>query len=529
MMRTRSIKARLSLVFLFLFGLVVLLGTFSIAGLSYFNEVSSQVRDRSLPSTRVLGDLNNLTSDFRAAEAASLLTSDPGELAATEKEMEELDRGITVAQIAYRQIRHDPAELALYAQFAQKWNDYRGVVRDVQSLSPGSERAAAIGLYKTTSKKAYDSASNTLGLLTDRNVASARQASVSEELAYVRARRLIVLTVIFAGLLVAGAMTYVRRSISAPLLDLTGRMLRLAANETNIEIEGTGRHDEIGAMAHAVVVFRDNAIELIASRHGLAQQASMLQEKLAQEQRLMLLQRNFVSMASHEFRTPLTIIDGHAQRLIRMKDRLGAEDLAERAGKIRNAVFRMTHLIHNLIDSARVIDGDVELYFHPSTTDLTMLLHEVCQLQREITPHARILESFDTRPLPIVGDSSLLFQVFSNLLSNAVKYSPGAGLITVTAALDPSRVAIISVEDHGIGIAATDRDRVFERYYRGSNAAGIIGTGVGLYFVKLVVELHGGNVVAESREGEGSRFTVRLPLNATIRQDSEAPKATPIP
>jgi two-component system OmpR family sensor kinase len=82
-------------------------------------------------------------------------------------------------------------------------------------------------------------------------------------------------------------------------------------------------------------VVRRNAVELMASRHGLAQQASMLQEKLAEEQRLMLLQRNFVSMASHEFRTPLTIIDGHAQRLIRMKDRLGAEDLAERARKIR--------------------------------------------------------------------------------------------------------------------------------------------------------------------------------------------------
>jgi K+-sensing histidine kinase KdpD len=88
----------------------------------------------------------------------------------------------------------------------------------------------------------------------------------------------------------------------------------------------------------------------------------------------MLLQRNLVSMASHEFRTPLTIIDAHAQRLIRMKDRLSPEDLRERAHKIRSAVLRMTHLIRNLIDSPRLIDGDVELHFHPSVTDVGMEL-----------------------------------------------------------------------------------------------------------------------------------------------------------
>jgi two-component system OmpR family sensor kinase len=519
MRRTRSIRTRLSLVFLFLFGLVALLGAFGIGSLSYFNGASSRVRDRSLPSTRVLGDLNNLTSDFRAAEAASLLASNSSELAEIEKEMVELDRGISVAQLAYRQIRHDSAEDALYEQFTHKWDEYRNVVRKVEVLSLGSERASAIGLFKTNSKTAYDAASDTLGLLTDRNVANAREASARSDLAYSRALWLIILTILCAGLLVAAAMTYVRRSISAPLLDLTGRMLRLAANETNIEIEGEARHDEIGEMARAVVVFRDNAIELVTSRHGLAQQASMLQEKLAEEQRLMRLQRNFVSMASHEFRTPLTIIDAHAQRLISMKERLGTEQLVERARKIRSAVSRMTHLIHNLIDSSRAIDGDIELYFHPSATDLAALLREVCQLQREIAPQARILEDIPT-PLHIVGDPNLLFQVFSNLLSNAVKYSPGAGLIKVTAALADSEV-LVAVADHGIGVAEADHSRLFERYYRGSNTAGIVGTGIGLYFVKMVVELHGGDIDVESAEGSGSRFTVRLPCKsrASNRED----------
>jgi len=306
-------------------------------------------------------------------------------------------------------------------------------------------------------------------------------------------------------------MVFVRRSISAPILDLADRMHRLAANDTGIDMQASERHDEIGEMERAVVVFRNNAIELMNSRIGLEHQATMLHDRLVEEQRLMLLQRNFVSMASHEFRTPITIIDGHAQRLIRMKDRLSPDDLAERAGKMRSAVRRMTHLIESLIDSMRLIDGDVTLYFHPATLDIGALLHEVCLLQREIAPQAQILETLPAHAVTLVGDASLLFQVFSNLLSNAIKYSPAGGLINIL--LEPREAqVVISVRDRGMGIPAADRARLFERYYRASNATGMVGTGLGLYLVKTVVELHGGEVSAESLEGEGSCFQVRLPL-----------------
>ena len=510
MRRIRSITARLALVFLVLLLFVILLGGFSFGSLSYFNAVSSQVRDRWLPSTGALGDLNNLTSDFRAAEAASLLAQSASELAGNERDMAQLDRGIAAASEAYTRIRHDATEDGLYVRFVADWSDYRDIVRNIQALSARGEHESAVALYNTTSKKAYDAASDTLGLLTDRNVASARQASLREDIAYSRSRWLITATITLAALSVAGAMVYVHRAVSTPLLALANRMHTLAANETSVEVDGTDREDEIGEMARAVVVFRNNAIDLTASRHGLEQQASMLREKLTEEQRLMGLQRNFVSMASHEFRTPLAIVDAHAQRLIAMKDRLEPEDLADRSGRIRKAVTRMTHLIQNMIDSARVSDGDVALYFHPARMDLRLLLREVCHTQREIMAQAQILESFDNTPTHIRGDLSLLSQVFSNLLSNALKYSSNGALIEVTAANDDSS-AIVCVADRGIGIPASDCERIFERYYRGSNAAGITGTGVGLYFVKTVVDLHGGTVQVESRQGGGSRFTVRLP------------------
>src|SRR5262249_61969249 len=117
------------------------------------------------------------------------------------------------------------------------------------------------------------------------------------------------------------------RAISRPLLGLAGGMPRLADNHTELAIPGTQRRDEIGEMARAVVVFRNNAIELMHSQRGLAQQASMLEERLAHERHLTQLQRNFVSLASHEFRTPLTIIDGHAPRMIKTQDRLQPEEV----------------------------------------------------------------------------------------------------------------------------------------------------------------------------------------------------------
>jgi two-component system OmpR family sensor kinase len=523
--RARSrwpIALRLFLVFLFLLLLTALLGALGVASLSYFNAASSQVRDRWLPSTRVLGDLNNLTSDHRVAEASLLLSRDARDLAASERQLDDLDRSIQANEAIYARMPRDGAQEALQARFVVQWSEYQRIAQRVRTLASAGDEQAARALYNTASRTAYDAASHTFDLLNASNVESARQASLQSASAYRRAQWIIILTICLAIAAVAGATVYVRRSISAPLLDLAARMHKLAGNQTAVQVEGTQRGDEIGEMARAVVVFRNNAVELATSRRALEQQAVMLQEKLAEEQRLMQLQRNFVSMASHEFRTPLTHIDAHAQRLIARREQLTPDDLAERAQKIRIAVTRMTHLIHNLIDSARVIDGELELYFHPAIADLSLLLREVCLLQRDVTPHARIVEDLGPTSLHLVGDSNLLFQVFSNLLSNAVKYSPDVALITVAARCDDSRI-VVTVTDQGIGIPEPECLRVFERYYRGSNANGITGTGVGLYFVKMVVELHGGSVDVESRNGAGSRFTVSLPirpLSVKLRQGS---------
>ena len=114
------------------------------ARLRDFNNVSADIADLWLPTTRVLGDLNNFTSDFRAAEGSDLLSSNASEIAAIEKEMVELDRSISQAQYSYERLRHDPDEAGLYAQFRESWHDYRDIVNRVLELSRRDRKAEAI-------------------------------------------------------------------------------------------------------------------------------------------------------------------------------------------------------------------------------------------------------------------------------------------------------------------------------------------------------------------------------------------------
>jgi two-component system, OmpR family, sensor kinase len=509
--QARSIRVRLSLVFLFFFLLIILLGCFGIWTLAHLNEASAQIRDHWIESIRILGDLNNFTSDLRAAEGGILLSSRPGEVARNDKDIADLHRLVAESRHNYRGIPHDAGETDLYEKFEERWAEYDKVLTHVLDLAHRYRPAEAVALYETASRSAYDDASNALGLLTAHAVESAREASRRSEEAYREARRLIGIAMLLATLMVAAVLLYIRRSISKPLLDLAACMHRLAGFAANIDIPATARGDEIGEMARALVVFRDNAIELAVSQRGLAQQASMLKEKLAEEQRLALLQRNFVSMASHEFRTPLTVIDGHAQRLMKMKARLDADEVARRAGAIRGAVHRISSLIDNLLGSARLVNGEFSLYYHPAAFELSKLLHEVCDWHRQVSPRSDIVEHICGGELPMIGDAKLLFQVFGNLLGNAIKYSRDGGLITVTARSDPDW-ATVTIEDRGIGIPEREIERLFEPYYRGSNVSGIVGAGIGLFFVKMVVDLHGGEIGVATRVGKGSAFTVRLPV-----------------
>jgi signal transduction histidine kinase len=505
-----SIRARAFVVFAVLLMLVIGLGVFSIARLADVNRESEVIRNHWLQATRTLGDLSNYMSDYRTAEAGTLLATSPAERSLSESEIAALRATVERSQRAYETVPHQAPETALYAQFSRQWQAYQAVAAQVLELARAGRTHDGVALYMSDSRRAFAASSDTLGQLTDRTVAAARDACARAAAAYQRARTLILAAVFTAIWLLLAAILYITRSVLTPLLVLAARMRALAHHDTGIAIPSTERLDEVGEMARSVAVFRDNALALVSSQRRLIEQAATLEEALENEQLLTARQRNFVSMTSHEFRTPLMIIDGHAQRLIKLKDSLTREEVADRAGRIRTAVRRMTGIMDSLLGAARLLEGSA--VFQPVEFNPATMLREACQAHREATPGVSLREDFERLPARILGDSRLLFHAFSNLISNAIKYSPNGAAVEICArhehALDQ---IIVRIRDHGIGIPERDRERLFQRYFRGGNATGIAGTGVGLHLVAMVVAMHQGEVSVESTEGLGSTFSVRLP------------------
>jgi two-component system, OmpR family, sensor kinase len=517
-LKRRSIRVLLSAASLVFLMQVIGLGSFSIQRLSDVNRVSEEIRSQWLQDLRLLGDLNNYMSDYRTGEGTHLLSNTAQELAASDKEITALDATVSQAQRSYEALRHDAPERRLYDEFANEWAVYKAIAKQVLALSRAGDKTAAVAMYMTTSRQAFDISSDTLGRLTDQTVVKAREASERAESTYVRDRQLIVTAMIVAACLVVATIIYITRSVSAPLLGLARRMQALAAHDTEVHVPGIRREDEIGEMARSVCVFRDNAIALVQSQRRLVEQAAALEQTLENERRLTAQQRNFVTLTSHEFRTPLTVIDAQAQRLIKLKDRINPEDLLERCRRIRSAVLRLTGIMDSLLGASRLFDGHAG--YHPSEFNPAALLHEVCQLHRDTTRGADIREELSDLPASGTGDSKLLFAMFSNLLSNAIKYSAPGSPIHVTARAERRGGWLVSVRDCGIGIPERDRAHLFERYFRGANVTNVAGSGVGLHLVALVLSLHGGSIEVESLEGTGSTFTVRLPRSATVNEQA---------
>ena len=475
MRQTRTIRFRLSSALLMVFALMALMVLVGLWRLTDYHQAAAEIHDRYLPATQVLGDLSTLTAEYRTLEA---------EGRSDQEEMAQIDSKIAGELSLYEALPPQPASEPYFRDFTAKWRSYRRL--SGQSLA--------------VSRAAYDAAADALWTLNERNRLAADNASRRTERSYADALWLTIAAILLAAMILAGGLAHIRRAILAPLDRLAAAMRRLAANDLAIGPLEPDRTDEIGELTRAVEIFRRNAVAL--------------REKLAEERKLTELQRNFVAMASHEFRTPLTVIDGHAQRLLNRREQSDGAEVAERAGKIRQAVARMTGVISSLIDSTRLSEQGAIANF--ARFDLGQLLRELCQLYRDMTPRLRILENIPAESLTMSGDAKLIFQLFSNILSNAAKYSPDAGEIQVTAARSGDQM-MVGIQDHGMGIPDEDRDRLFDRYFRGSNVAGTVGTGIGLHLVRIVLDLHGGTIDIASRQDEGTLFTVTLPVTVTCR------------
>jgi signal transduction histidine kinase len=227
-------------------------------------------------------------------------------------------------------------------------------------------------------------------------------------------------------------------------------------------------------------------------------------------QRQMQLQEDFVSTISHELRTPLGFIKGYSTSLLREDTSWDEETQKEFLKIIDEEADRLSLLIENVLESARLQSRTLPLRFQPLRLDA--VLRDV--ITRLRVRHKDLDVSMDLKYTPpIQGDGVRLAQVFDNLFTNAIKYAPGAP-ITVLLSQVGEKV-IISFMDHGPGIPKESLPLIFDRFYRVRSEKSVTGTGLGLYICKQIIEAHRGKIWAESNIGQGTTFFIELPINST--------------
>lgn len=239
-----------------------------------------------------------------------------------------------------------------------------------------------------------------------------------------------------------------------------------------------------------------------------AAEAELL-ESLAREKEASELKSRFVSMTSHEFRTPLAAIMSSTELLADYGDRLPEQEKTELIDVIKSSVRRMTQMLEDILVIGKADAGRLDYRPAPVEVDalLARIVHDV-RRTTQTTHEMRIDNRVAGRILWL--DQRLFIHVLQNLLINAIKYSPEGN--PVSLALEPVGNGLrITVADRGIGIAESDRASLFTSFHRGGNVGNIAGTGLGLAIVKKAVDLHGGAIDVESALGKGSRFTVTLP------------------
>lgn len=235
-------------------------------------------------------------------------------------------------------------------------------------------------------------------------------------------------------------------------------------------------------------------------------------ENLEKERQVSEMKTRFISVTSHEFRTPMAAALASAELIRNHQDKLTPAKRGELLERITNSMHRMTEMLDEILTLNRIDAGRVQKQL--VLADLAQLVHSVVDEVRMGDREAhRFVITTEGTPEPVLTDTNLLHHIVSNLLSNAARYSPAGRVVTTRLQFEAAQVRI-SVRDEGIGIPETDLRRIFDPFERGSNVGTIKGTGLGLNIVKRMVDMLGGRITVETTLGRGSCFTVELPREA---------------
>ncbi|MHB1413955.1 MAG: sensor histidine kinase, partial [Chloroflexota bacterium] len=323
-----------------------------------------------------------------------------------------------------------------------------------------------------------------------------------------------------ALLLTAGAAAligvYVARWLAAPLHQLARAAGYLAAGDVVAPLPAS----EVAEVKYLATSFAD-------MRNKVALQTAEREQLLAAEQearetaeRAVKVRDEFISIAAHELKTPVTSLQGFAQLLLRQSEATGTPDPAmvvKAMATIEQQSKRLSKLTEQLLNLSRLEAG--RLTISPEETDLAALVADAVEEARHSHPRRSI--NLDVkRQVQATADPLRFWQVVTNLLDNAVKFSPADTPVEVTVDAEDGSATLV-VRDHGPGIAPEKRERVFERFYQAHDERHYGGMGIGLYISQEIVYLHGGEIGVEAPADGGSRFVVRLPLNGRVETPPE--------
>lgn len=288
-----------------------------------------------------------------------------------------------------------------------------------------------------------------------------------------------------------------------------------ALKETTEKVRGfeLGAVDYITKPIQAEEVLARVTIHLKIQRlqRDLTEKNQELSAALDREKELSALKSRFISMASHELRNPLTILQLSLDLLKRYHTRMSSEKQAQELESMGHTLKHMQNLLDEVLMASKAEAGRFE--YKPRRIDASELCQRVFQRFQRMSEHTHTLRfSHENDDFHLSADPELLEHIFSNLLSNAIKYSPAGGNVVFELIREPETI-LCRVHDEGIGISEADQQHLFDAFHRGKNVGDIKGTGLGLSIVKEFVKLHHGTISVESEVNQGTTFTVVFPCD----------------
>jgi len=280
---------------------------------------------------------------------------------------------------------------------------------------------------------------------------------------------------------------------------------------------------EIIAEQFSIALDRSNSIQkVMIANHALMEKTLQLKDSLKQEQEMRKMQNEFVALVSHEFKTPLQIIDGNRELIARKLKNANfvEESVFGYLEKVRSGIQRMNGLINSTLHLAKMENSDGKIKVEEQEINLFDLIEDIIEKNTNLAQQKNIQIHYKINELPTsyMTDPKLLDHAISNIISNAIKYSRNNSHVKIIGKIFDDCIAI-RVIDTGIGIPSKDLESVGKKFFRAGNSISVAGTGIGIYLTKHFIDLLAGKIIIESKENFGTVVTVILQKNQTQNED----------